>query len=340
MPTPKENFIRLMKNDHPTWLGDPWSCFVQNPAFRPCVFDGVTITGGSPMPGDPPKKDRWGITWEWPLGQPGGFPIVNEETKVLKDIRDWREVVNFNNLPPAEAIPWPAMYSMSPTLEADRANLIVMCPSFQGMFEFTHNLMGFEDALVNYLEEPEEMFALLSAYTDWKIKAFDMVIDHVHPDMIHSHDDWGNKKQLFLPPTVWREIIKPHYARFYGHLHDRGIYVQHHNDSVSDVIAKDMVDIGIDMWQGVIPQNDIPGIIEATEGKLCVMGGIDMQKIDFDNANEADVRAQVHEVIDRYMPLGSFIPCVPNIFPIHKDVEAWLNDELNTYGAEYAAKHF
>jgi hypothetical protein len=46
-------------------------------------------------------------------------------------------------------------------------------------------------------------------------------------------------------------------------------------------VAEDMVDLGIDMWQGVIPQNDIKGVIERTEGKLCIMGGFDMQLIDF-----------------------------------------------------------
>lgn len=91
-------------------------------------------------------------------------------------------------------------------------NKLVMVPSFVGMFEFSHYMMGFEDALMNYLLEPEAMYELLSAYTDWKIQAIDKVIDRMHPDILHQHDGWGNKKSLFISPAVWREIIKPHFS--------------------------------------------------------------------------------------------------------------------------------
>lgn len=339
MQTMKENFLRLMKNDNPTWLGDPWDCFNQNPMFRPCIFDAVTLTGGTAMPGEVGKKDRWGITWDWPPGQPGGAPHITAENKVLKDICAWRDVINFNNLPPdPNMLPWDVCYAMVPPL--DRDNLLTMVPSFSGMFEFSHLVMGFEDALVNYLVEPEEMYDLLSAYTDWKIKVIGMVIDKMNPDIIHSHDDWGNKKSLFLNPSVWREMIKPHYERFYGYIKSRGVLIQHHCDCVSQEVCEDMVDLGIDMWQGVIPQNNIKNVIERTEGKLCVMGGFDMQLIDHPDTPEETIRAYVRQVIDDYMPLGSFIPNVTNIFPIYENVTFALNDELNRYGAEYAARHF
>lgn len=334
MPTMKENFLRLLRNENPKWLGDPWSCFNQNPNFRPCIFDAVTLMLGSPQPGET-KKNAWGVTMTWPIGQPGSIPHVTKENCVIKDITNWKDFVEFPSL---DNLNWPLVDIMFPNI--DRENLLVMAPSFLGMFEFSHYMMGFEEALMNYLIEPEAMFELLSAYTDWKIAAVTQVIDHMKPDIIHSHDDWGNKKSLFLPPTVWRELIKPHYERFYGYIKSRGVLIQHHNDSVSHEICEDMVDIGMDMWQGVIPQNDIPGIIERTEGKLCVMGGFDMQKIDFPTAKDEDIKEHVRWVIDTYMHLGSFIPCVTNVFPVYPNVDKAVNEELDRYGAIWAEKHF
>lgn len=331
MSTPKENFLRLMKNDNPQWLGDPWSCFVNGPVFRPMLFDAVAIMIGMPQYGQRGFVNGWGVTMDWPEGTPGGTPDINDNNKVIKDITNWRDFVKFPSL---DNLPWEVSDAMLPPV-VDRDNLLVMAPSFMGMFEFSHNMMGFMDALTNYMVEPEAMYELLSAYTDWKIEAVGKVIDHMKPDVLHSHDDWGNKRSLFLPPTVWREIIKPQYERFYGYVKSRGVLIQHHNDSVSHEICEDMVDLGIDMWQGVIPQNDIPGIIERTEGKLCVMGGIDMAKIDFPKADEAAIRAEVRRAIEEYMPLGSFIPCVPNIIPVFPEVEKLINEELNSYGAEY-----
>jgi len=338
MYTPKENFLRLMRNNSPKWLGDPWDCYCHGVILGPVVLDAITLTSGRPNPGEGMKKDRWGIMWNWPAGQPGAVPAVEEEYRVLRDIARWREVLNFNNLPPEDKIPWGLPMQMNPPF--DRENKLLMIPSFCGMFEFAGLVLGFEQAMIDFLTEPDEMFAMLSAYTDWKIKTVGMTIDNMHPDIIHSQDDWGDKRSIFLPPAVWREQIKPHYERFYSYIKSRGVLIQHHCDCVSHEVAEDMVDLGIDMWQGVIPQNDIRGVIERTEGKLCIMGGFDMQKIDSHDTADEVVKAYVREVIDTYMPLGSFIPNVTNVIPLHKNVETAMHDELNRYGAEYAAKYF
>lgn len=335
MSTPKENFLKLMNNDNPKWLGDPWSCFTQNAIFRPIAFDAITLMMGGPAPGQIGVKNALGVTMDWPAGHPGATPNITEENKVVKDITHWEDYVK---LPDISHAPWHVVDEIMAT--QDRENYLVMAPSFTGMFEFSHYMMGFEDALVNYLLEPDSMFDMLSYYTDWKIKCVEQIIDRMKPDVIHSHDDWGNKRSLFLNPDTWRELIKPHYERFYGYIKSRGVLVQHHADCVCHEIAEDMVDLGIDMWQGVIPQNDIKGVIERTKGKLCIMGGFDMQTIDFADANEEKIRASVHEVIDTYVPLGSFIPCVTNIIPVHPQVEKILNEELDHYGAIYASKYF
>jgi hypothetical protein len=45
---------------------------------------------------------------------------------------------------------------------------------------------------------------MLSAFTDWKIKNVGLVIDHMKPDIIHSHDDWGTSEAFssILRPGV------------------------------------------------------------------------------------------------------------------------------------------
>lgn len=335
MSTPRENFLRLMRNDNPKWLGDPWSCFVQGSRFRPITGDAISMMSGGPKPGQFGVKNALGITMDWPEGQAGAVPNTSGDNRVVKDLTRWREYVK---LPDISNAPW---HIVEENLKnADRENYLVMAGSFTGLFEFSHYMLGFEDALIGYLEEPEHMYDMLSYYTDWKIKCVEQIIDHMNPDIIHSHDDWGNKRSLFLNPKTWREIIKPLYERFYRYIKSRGVLIQHHADCVCHEVAEDMVELGIDMWQGVIPQNDIKGVIERTEGKLCIMGGIDMDLIDYPEPDEQAIRAEVRRAIDTYMPLGSFIPCVPNIVPMYPHVAEILDDELNKYGAEYAAKHF
>lgn len=48
----------------------------------------------------------------------------------------------------------------------------------------------------------------------------------------------------------------------------------HHADSYLVPIVEDMVAIGIQVWQGVLPENDIPALQQKLHGRLVLMGGM------------------------------------------------------------------
>ncbi len=333
--TPRENFMQMLHNDRPSWLGDPWSCFHCPVPGRPMTPDAVTLMLGLPSAGQVHVRDAWGVCWDFPAGQPGPTPYITEENKVIPDVTRWREYVRFPSL---EALPWAAARAAAGEPERDRK--LVLAASQRGMFEFSHAMMGFEDTLLNFLVEPEAMYELLDAYTDWKIACAERIIGEMRPDGIMNFDDWANKTQLFLPPRVWREILKPLYKRYFDAIHAHGVLVIQHCDCRAEEIAEDMVDVGIDVWQGVTPENDIPGVIRRTEGKLLCLGGVDMSAIDFPDASEELVRAHIRSVIDRSAGAGHFLPCFTSIRPIHDAVYAWGADEMNRYGAAYVREHF
>ena len=135
--------------------------------------------------------------------------------------------------------------------------------------------MGFEDMLVNFLLEPEDMMDLCNAIGEYRFQLTKLIVDNLHPDIILSHDDWGSKQSLFISPDTWREFIKPQYERSYKYMKDHGVIVMHHADSFMEPIIEDMVDLGIDIWQGTLPQNDIPKLQKQLNGRMTLMGGID-----------------------------------------------------------------
>jgi hypothetical protein len=116
--------------------------------------------------------------------------------------------------------------------------------------------------------------------------------------------------------------------------------IMHHCDCYAQDLAEDMVELGIDIWQGPTPENDIRGVIERTEGKLFLLGGIDMSVIDFPDVPEEKIRGHIRSVIDAYGPLGHFLPCFTSIRPVYNRVMEIGNDEMNRYGADFAARHF
>ena len=336
MTTPKENFLRLVRNDNPKWLGNPFECInLDGGAGLPYLLDATATVHGRTGKGGIGVPDAWGVVWDWPDDQPGATPNHSEDNKVVKDITHWREFFDFPSL---DNLDWSTSDEMEKNL--DRENKIVLMQSPRGMFEFSHALMGFEDALENFLLEPDDMYELLSAYTDWKIKAAELSIDRMKPDIIVNFDDWGSKTQLFLPPRVWREILKPLYARFFGYIKSRGVMTMNHCDCHAQEVCEDMVEVGIDVWQGVTPQNDIPDVVERTQGKLFMFGGIDMPLIDYPGVTEDVIRTHIRETLDKYAPTKRFLPVFSSWLPVQSHVKAIALDEMEKYGAVVAQHVF
>ena len=336
MRTPKEDFLRLIRNEDPQWMGDPFVCFNCNPVTGlPYLPDAVAMSHKRTLKGGANIKDAWGVIWDWPDDQPGPTPNHAAENIVIKDITRWRDCFDFPSL---DNLDWSETWSACG--ELDRENKLLMVQSPRGMFEFSHAMMGFEDALMNYLIEPDDMYELLNAYTDWKIKGAELVINEMQPDIIVNFDDWGNKTQLFLPPPVWRDILKPLYERFFGYIKSRGVIVMNHCDCHAEEVCEDMVEIGMDVWQGPTPENDIPDVIKRTQGKLFMFGGIDMSKIDLPDAKEETIRSHIRETFDKYAACGHFLPCFTSWMPVHPFVAEIARDEMNRYGAVTAEKLF
>ncbi len=326
----KEQFLSALKNEKPPqWMGYAFNAYA-NYGF-PVIWDPVTMMDAAFM--GESYIDLWGATWRHLPTDPGAIPMVTQENKVIKDLEHWRDYVKF---PDFDSLDWSAAMGMLSVV--DRETTLVMVPSFYGPFERAHALMPFEEVLCGMYEEPELMYDLFGALTDWKIKALGLVIDQIKPDIIHSHDDWGSKSSLFMSPDVFRKLLKPHYTRLYAYIKSRGVLVQHHADCYCQGLECDMVDMGIDMWQGVIPTNDIPLIQKNTQGKLLLLGGLNQTLIDHAGVTEDVVRGEVRRAIDTYAPGGAFLPCIASITCINAWVTDVVIDECNKYGSEWLAK--
>ncbi|MFZ7120158.1 MAG: uroporphyrinogen decarboxylase family protein [Eubacteriaceae bacterium] len=323
--SPRDNYLRLLKGDNPDYLCHIGE-FSKGMFFDPLMMNYMTFAPGKTT------KDRWGISWKWIEGHAAGNPYITDETKVIKDIRHWDKYID---------VPWPSKFDIDWTQaeidakEFDRKNYILLGCCFTGLFELTHMLMGFEDALINYVTEPEAMGELLDVLCDFKLAYLKELIDHTHPDMIHIHDDWGNKKNLFMNPTTWRKLLKPRWAKIYEYMKSRGVMIQHHADCVCAPIVEDMAEIGIDVWQGIIPQNNIGDVQKRLKCSMALQGGIDGVVFDKKDWNELEVRTEVRRACNEYVPAGCFIPEIPNGQPLTPGINDIVIDEMNIYGEHF-----
>jgi len=326
MLNPRQNAMAILNREQPDYYGD----FM--PAMR-MIPDPVLIGDACPQDGLE-HKDSWGTVYMFLPGAPGAHPHVTEENAVIKDIEKWEEQLK---VPDLDHLDWTMAEEAAAKVDKNEYFLGFMCGG--GLFERSHHLMGMTNALMNYMEYPDEMSALLREICEYKKKYIRLVAEHCHTDIIFYHDDWGSKQNLFLPPRVWRSIIKPLQQEISDTIHDCGMIYMHHADCICQPIVSDMVEIGVDIWQGVIAQNDIVAIQEETKGKLAMIGGIDGPKVDIENITEEEIRAEVRRAYDTYLPRGRFFPGIPNGRCFREWNNSIVMDEAQKYGREYAQKH-
>ena len=178
----------------------------------------------------------------------------------------------------------------------DRNEQFVTVPYFGGMFEMCHNLMGMENALIAFYEEPEHMHELIEFITEYELAYAKEVIEHIHPDALFHHDDWGTQRNSFLSPEMFKEFFEAPYKKVYGFYKDNGVeLVVHHCDAYAANLVPSMIEMGIDIWQGCMTTNNIPELIKKYGGQITFMGGIDSGVVDFPAWNQEIVDREVEK---------------------------------------------
>ena len=332
MLTPKQNLLEYLKPDgKPECLPNTYTMCKTiggDPCFK--LIRGNRIRGTN-------AYDQWGTYILFPEDAPAAVPLVTAENQVIKDITEWKKYVKVPDLIGKCSDGWEDAIANKNAIDNDKYLTTVVMGT--GIFEQLHMLMTFEDTLMNMLEEPEAMLELIDVIFEYRLTYMKLICEHLHPDLIISHDDWGSKQNVFLPPRVWRDIIKPLQQEISDTIHNCGMIYMHHADCICQPIVTDMVDIGVDIWQGTIAQNDIVKIQEITEGKLAMCGGVDGPAIDIDNITEGEIRAEVRRAIDTYCERGRFYPSIPNGVCFREWNNSIFMDELQKYGRQYALEH-
>ena len=327
MQTPKEIFLELLKPN-----GRPERVLKQYEALHMCLNDPInTYLRGNRRRGTV-SRDRWGTTISFPADAPGAIPVHTDDLTVCPDVTHWEETVHAPNLAASCTAGWEDCRAAARSAAGEEKLLAGFMGT--GIFEQCHFLMGFENTLTALYEHPDEMHRLIDYITDYRLGYVKLLIDNLHPDVIFSHDDWGTKDALFMHPDMWRAFFKEPYRRFYGYIRSRGCIAIHHADSYLVPIVDDMAEIGIQVWQGVLPENDIPALQRHLQGKLVLMGGIGAA-IDRSDATAEEVCDYTRRTLRTCCPGGRFIPSITYGLPgaVYPHIDRYIDETIDAYNA-------
>lgn len=275
-------------------------------------------------------EDGFGV--HWTVMPNAGQTVHYLDGPPLTDVSLWREQVRWPDL---DHFDWAADAARQ-TAAWDREAQMGMMVLFNGHFERLHALMGFEDALLAFYDDPDAVHELFTAMTQYKLRCLRIAKEYYDPDIIVFHDDWGANTNMFFSPDLWQEFIAPQLRQVIDETHRLGMLFEMHSCGHVHEVVGDLVDMGIDSIQPLqYPQNDIRMVKANWGDRLVIRGGSDGQTVLSPESSEADIRAAARESLEVLAPNGNHIPYV---FAFGSDPQrpmAVFNDEVSRFEQEF-----
>jgi len=321
--TERENLLRVLHHQDALWT--------PNTLYAKCMVGAFDdLEKGGPRGNG---IDGYGVEWVNYIPRPGRF--------ILKDITKWRKEVTF---PDVGSVDWAAKYEKErPRIDNEERYFVYS--SCNGPFERLAALMGFEEALISMVEEPDATRALLEAVVDNKLEMAKQVALHykTQPDAWESFDDVATARALFMSRQTYQEVIMPPTQRYYDEIRALGMDVLNHVCGRSEDLIEDYIKLGCVMVTSVQPANDIAGLIQKYGDKITIEGGFDSSGRSWAVASDEDVRNEVVRTLDAYAVYGrayvySAMPCaaIDNMAdPENTRLMNVANDEYIKYGMKY-----
>ena len=313
----KENMECIFKHEKPEWIPH-----LGHDAYgiRDYIVERPINTTG---------YDAWGCHW---ISCPDSLNITHPDTKMItfENIDEWHEKCHFPDL---DKIDFTPMVEEAKAF-TDRDSKMLQYVSLNGIFERTHTLMGFENAVCGALEDPEEFGALLAAIADHKIRLFKKVYDICQPDILVYHDDMAAQTGQFFPMEIYDDYIFPQYKRMVDAAREIGYkYVVQHSCGKVDKLIPHWLSCGFDGWDSVMACNDLPQVKKDYGDRIVFMPGLDTQGV---LGRSDSTPAQIEQMVVDWMEMlaGDGTGLI-----IDSTVAYSLNPKNEKYSLEYILKH-
>jgi hypothetical protein len=265
--SPRENYLRALRHEETEYVpmglgGDVATCGWFVPADNP-----VNLAGQKEF------QDGFGVRWVGSDSASGGaIPAPGEF--MLKDITQWKKTVTIPNV---DQYNWDKLVDQENAInKIDRDKVAVGYFSLTGIWERLAALMGFEEAMIAMMEEPEACYEFFSAVTDFKIALAEKAATYFKADTFTFFDDIATERNLFMSPDTYRKLIKPQHKRLNDAIRNFGMIPIQHTCGHAEICIADYIETGAEAWNMVQPTNDLAGILDKYGDRFCLEGGFDM----------------------------------------------------------------
>jgi len=175
-----------------------------------------------------------------------------------------------------------------------------------GVFGTPRDLMGAEEVLYAFYDEPDMIRDMMATYTDLWLKLFERAAQKMRIDHIHIWEDMSGKHGSLISMEMVEEFMMPQYDRVtdFARRHKIPI-VSVDSDGLVDELVPIMMKHGLNAFLPFEVQagNSIEEYRELYP-KLGIMGGLDKNEL-------AKGKPELHRELDRaerMLALGGYVP--------------------------------
>jgi uroporphyrinogen decarboxylase len=259
------------------------------------------------LPGTPEEYVcEWGVRWRWVTNAAGGR-YTETVGHPLAETRDLTAYQMPDPLGPTKQSIYQETREM---VEQYGQTHAVFGSLYQTIFEAAWLLRGLENLLMDMAANRDfahELFERLTAYS--VVAGKEMVAQGI--DVLWLGDDFGTQRAMLISPAMWREFIKPRYARLIDAFKTQNpqLKIAYHCDGYFDPIIPELIEIGLDVLNPVQPLAMDPAELKRKYGKkLALWGTVDTQHT-FPFGSPQDLEREVRERLRTVAPGGGLILC-------------------------------
>ncbi|MFH1572054.1 MAG: uroporphyrinogen decarboxylase family protein [Gemmatimonadota bacterium] len=182
------------------------------------------------------------------------------------------------------------------------------------LYERAWTLRGMEQLLVDMVEAPDFVHALLDAICDYNVALVEQAVQHP-VDAVHFGDDWGSQRGLQMGPERWATFLKPRLTRQYAAAKDAGKFVTIHSCGMVQEVFPQLIEIGLDCFNPFQPEvMDVYEMKRVFGDRLSFWGGVSTQRL-LPYGTPDEVRAEGRRLMAEVGRQGGYILAPAHAIP-------------------------
>jgi uroporphyrinogen-III decarboxylase len=183
--------------------------------------------------------------------------------------------------------------------------------------------VGLEEFLIRMVTDPKFIIKAIDASMRVSMAWIEAMCD-LGVDGVFVGTDYCDNRGPIMGPGLFRQFILPVLAQSCQAAHAKGKFFVKHTDGNTWPILDDLVNAGLDGWQGIQPRigMDLKLLKEKYAGRLCFFGGVNCETLVAGPAEA--VEAEVQHAVQYAAPGGGLVLTSGNTLLLGTKYENYL----------------